>query len=231
MSESVTRPQSDDTPSDIQPVISELRLPQEPPPPARWHVSRSALLLVGGPLAGALLVWLGIVAFRSDPAPPPPAAVAEQPAPEPAPVIETQPAIDASVASSAEAEPAPEPLPEPVPETVAPESPQPSDAPLSAVNEVIPNAPQSALDTIRGTVRVSIRVTIDSEGAVVDATADDPGPSRYFERLSREASKKWTFTPANAEEPRTMLVKFNFTREGVTARAIPDEERNLTPQP
>ena len=223
MSESATQPQSD-TPSDIQPVIIEPRLPQEPPPPARWHVSRSALLLIGGPIAGALLVWLGIVAFRSDPAPPPPAAVAEQPAPEPAPVIETQPAIDASVASSAEAEP--ESVPEPVPEPVAAEPPQPSDAPLSAVNEVIPNAPQSALDTIRGTVRVSIRVTIDNEGAVVDATADNPGPSRYFERLSLEASRKWTFTPANAAELRTMLVKFNFTREGVAAYAEPDEERN-----
>ena len=80
--------------------------------------------------------------------------------------------------------------------------------------------------TITGTVRVSIRVTLDNEGAVVDATAANPGPSRYFERLSLAASKKWTFTPANSDEPRTMLVKFNYTRDGVAAYANPDEERD-----
>ena len=97
-----------------------------------------------------------------------------------------------------------------------------------AINEVLPNVPQSALDTIRGTVRVSVRVTIDKVGSVVDATAEDGGPSRYFERLAVDASKKWTFTPADLEEQRTMLVRFNFTREGVTAHTEPG---GLTPQP
>jgi TonB family protein len=92
-------------------------------------------------------------------------------------------------------------------------------APTSLINEVIPDVPRSALDTIRGTVRVSVRVNIDEEGAVLAAIADDPGPSRYFERLAVEASKKWTFTPADSEEQRIMLVKFNFTRAGTTARA------------
>jgi TonB family protein len=78
---------------------------------------------------------------------------------------------------------------------------------------------------------VSVRVTIDKAGAVVDATPDDPGPSRYFERLAVAAAKKWTFTPSNWEEQRTVIVKFNFTREGVTAQAQPDEEGDLTLQP
>jgi TonB family protein len=229
MPESATQPQSDtlaDTqPADTQPVISEPLLSQEPPrPEAKWRVSRSALLLIGGPLAGALLVWLAISIFRSDPTTPPEAT--EERAAEPAvatpPAPEAQPAIETSVASSAEAEAQAEPAPAPVaPEPLR----QQPDAPLSAVNEVTPKVSQSALNTISGTVRVSVRVIVDNAGAVVDATADDAGPSRYFERLSVDASKKWTFTPANSEEQRTMLVKFNFTREGVTARAEPDEER------
>ncbi len=40
------------------------------------------------------------------------------------------------------------------------------------------------VETIRGTVRVSVRVIVDAEGKVVAATSEDPGPSRYFERLS-----------------------------------------------
>jgi TonB family protein len=218
MPESATQPQSE-TSSDTQPIIGEQRLSQQPPP-ARWRLNRSALLLIGGPLAGALLVWLGISIFRSDPTTPP-VAVAEQPAPEPAAVIETQPATEATVASSMEAEAAPEPEPEPV----DPEPLQRPYVPLAAINEVMPAVPQSALDTIRGTVRVSVRVTIDDEGSVVDATAEDGGPSRYFERLAVDASRKWTFSPASLEGQRTILVKFNFTREGVTAHADPDEER------
>jgi TonB family protein len=66
---------------------------------------------------------------------------------------------------------------------------------------------------------VSVRVIVDKEGTVVVATADDPGPSRYFERLAIQASKKWTFAPTDSEERRIMRVRFNFTRAGTTARA------------
>lgn len=215
MPESATQPNSD-TPSEIEPVISEPLPSQEQPSPAWWRVNRGALLLIGVPLAGALLTWLGISIFSSNPTTPPAAVIEQSPT---KPAVETQPAMEATVESSAEAEP------ESVdPEPIDPEPPQQPDAPPSATNEVLPDVPQSALDTITGTVRVSIRVTIDNEGAVIDAAAANPGPSRYFARLSLAASKKWTFTPANAEEQRTMLVKFNYTREGVTAQASPDEE-------
>ena len=93
------------------------------------------------------------------------------------------------------------------------------DAPRSPVNEVIPDVPRSARETIRGTVRVSVRMIVDKEGRVLAATADDGGPSRYFERLAIEAAKKWTFTPAKSQEPEVMLVRFDFTRAGTTARA------------
>ena len=60
---------------------------------------------------------------------------------------------------------------------------------------------------------------VGKEGTVLVATADDPGPSRYFERLAIQASEKWTFAPTVSEEQRIMLVRFNFTRAGTTARA------------
>ena len=87
------------------------------------------------------------------------------------------------------------------------------------INEVLPNPSRSALDTIRGTIRVSIRVTIDRQGKVTAAVAKEPGPSRYFERLSVAAAKQWQFAPVNSDEPRTMLLRFHFTREGTTALA------------
>lgn len=96
---------------------------------------------------------------------------------------------------------------------------KPADAPTSAVHEVLPDVPRSARQTIRGTIKVSVRVTIDKNGSVLAATADNRGPSRYFERLAVEASKKWTFTPVASEARRTMLVRFDFTRAATTARA------------
>lgn len=91
--------------------------------------------------------------------------------------------------------------------------------PPTPINEVLPDPPQSALDTIRGTVRVAIRVTIDKDGNVLEATSEDPGPSRYFERLSLEAARKWTFTPVATQAQRAMLLRFHYTREGTTTSA------------
>lgn len=257
MPESATQTQSD-APADIPTAISEAPLSLEPLPAQeqlslaeRLRANKSTLMLIGGPLAGALLVWLAISVFSSKPAPPP-AVVAEQsgtqpaaetpPATEPPPAFEPQtatetPAMGPSAANSAdagtpeanpagakpaEAEPAAAELT--LAQAAAESGPQPA-APSSAINEVTPTVPQSALNTISGTVRVLVRVTIDDAGAVVDATAADPGPSRYFERLSVNASKKWQFASADSPEPRSMLVKFNFTRDGVTAQAAPDDGR------
>jgi TonB family protein len=103
--------------------------------------------------------------------------------------------------------------------SVEPEVRKQPDASPSPIREVIPNVPRSARETIRGTVRVSVRVIVDKEGRVVVAAANDPGPSRYFERLAVQASKKWTFAPTDSEEQRIMLLRFNFTRGGTRARA------------
>jgi len=167
------------------------REPSPPPPAPAPRLSRGAVAAI----VGAVLIvmgWFSIGSLRSDP-PPPPAVAAK------APVAAVEPA------------------PKPVEPTVQH---QPDAAP-SVLKEVIPDVPQSALDTIRGTIRVAVRVSIDKQGVVVAAAADDPGPSRYFKRLSIEAAKKWTFTPASSEEQRTMLVRFNFTRNGTTAHSGP----------
>lgn len=176
-------------------LVIRIKLPPQAPapPPARPPLSRLALSLVLVPVAIAL-GWWGISMFRSEPD-----SQARSTAPGPA-ASETAPAVSN------------EPLPKPAAEV--------PDAPTSPINEVLPAVSRGALNTVRGTIRVTIRVTLDKNGAVVAATADEPGPSRYFERHSLEAARKWVFTPANAEAQRTMLVRFYFKRSGVTTRAI-----------
>lgn len=174
-------------------VIRIKLIPQEAPAPPVWRRMSKSVVLMGA-VAAALLSWLGINTFRSDPLPTPAAPV---------------PAAKTTITSSAEIA------------SVESQQPPPPEAPPSSINEVLPDVPQSALDTIRGTVRVAVRVNIDPQGRVVRATAEDRGPSRYFERLSVEASKQWTFTAATANEPRSMLVRFNFTRDGAAAHASP----------
>jgi TonB family protein len=68
-------------------------------------------------------------------------------------------------------------------------------------------------------VRVSVRLIVDKQGKVFAALVDDPGPSRYFERLALDAAGKWMFPPEASRAQRLMLVRFDFTREGATAHA------------
>jgi TonB family protein len=208
------------TPSAPRLVIRVKIISKGPPrAPVRRRLSRGAQLLILGAVA-VLLSWVAISVFRTEPTSAPaategaPNSKSQSPARVPAP-IEAAPVVSD------------EPLPKPATETAETRSAelksvesevrkQPDASPSL---EVIPNVPRSARETIRGTVRVSVRVIVDKEGTVLVATADDPGPSRYFERLAIQASKKWTFAPADAEEQRIMLVRFNFTRAGTTARA------------
>jgi hypothetical protein len=74
--------------------------------------------------------------------------------------------------------------------------------------------------TIHGHVRVSVRLMVNKDGTVFASLVDNRGPSRYFERLAIDSAKKWTFTAVDGPERRLELVRFDFTREGVTARAV-----------
>jgi len=215
----VTQSQSDIPPT--QRLVIRVKLPTQEPlqPTSRPHLSRCALLLILGVFA-IPLCWLGISTFRPHSASTKQASYAKSLTPAAAHSEESsnvsdqplpKPAIEMTETNSAERDA----------RSVESEVRQQPDASPSTVTEVIPEVPRSALETIRGTVRVSVRVIVDRQGDVVAASADDHGPSRYFERLSVEASKNWMFTQANSDEQRVMLVRFNFTPAGATAHASP----------
>jgi TonB family protein len=149
-----------------------------------------ALTLVAAGIVLLILGWVAFSAFGTDPAAGKIASAEPQ---------DTTPPITAVI----------EPQP-------TPSAPQP-DTPPQPVDRVTPTASPGALKTIRGTIRVAIAVTIDPHGRVIDAVATEPGPSRYFERVSLDASRQWTFTPASNDAPRRMLLRFHFTRAGATA--------------
>ena len=90
----------------------------------------------------------------------------------------------------------------------------------SALHEVIPEVPRRARRTIHGHIEVWVRVIVDPDGSVLAAVADRLGPSRYFRRLAVEAAKDWKFPPVATPSRRLMQVRFDFTRDGTTARAL-----------
>jgi TonB family protein len=157
----------------------------------RSHKGVLALVLIA---VAAVLIWLGVRMFRSEPEIPAPAAAPAPAQKEAAPLVSEAP-----------------------PPEVQPQPP----APTLPTNEVSPSVPRSALNTISGTIVVTVRVTIDKEGKVRDASTIVPGPSRYFARLAVEAAKQWTFTPTDSGEPRSMVLRFNFRRSGATAGINP----------
>jgi TonB family protein len=89
------------------------------------------------------------------------------------------------------------------------------------VHEEIPDVPQEARRTIRGHIKVWVQVIVEQDGSVFGVLADRAGPSRYFERLAIEAAKKWTFPPTDTPARRMMQVRFDFSRSGTTAHAVP----------
>jgi TonB family protein len=90
----------------------------------------------------------------------------------------------------------------------------------AGVHEEIPDVPQRARRSIHGHVRVSVRLIVDQNGSVYAALVEDPGPSKYFERIAIEAAKKWTFPPLDSRESRLELVRFDFTGAGTTGEVV-----------
>lgn len=217
------------TSSTLRLVIRVRILPEQAREASKRHgLSRGALALTLGAVA-VLLGWIGISVLTTEPAPTPAAGERTSdaqtpppmPVPEPnhaAPAVTDQPVpeptTEAAATRSAEVEPRPTDT-----ESADAQAGKQPDASPTPINEVIPDVPKSARDTIRGTIRVTVRVIVDKQGAVLGTIAENPGPSRYFERLAVNASKKWTFAPTDSEQQRVMLVSFNFTRAGTTARA------------
>jgi hypothetical protein len=97
--------------------------------------------------------------------------------------------------------------------------------PVAAVPSVIhaqmPNVPRKALGTIHGHFRIEVLVVVDQSGTVVRGLLKNTGPSAYFARLTREAAKQWTFSPTEGPGTHEWLLRFDFTRGGVTGEATP----------
>lgn len=97
---------------------------------------------------------------------------------------------------------------------------QPALPPATVLHEVMPDVPQAIRAKIQGRVYVTVRVLVDASGTVVGALLENPGPSKYFARLADNASREWQFVPADNQSARVWLLRFEFTRDGVAARAI-----------
>ena len=175
---------------------------------ARKPTPRSIPLLLAA-LAVLGLTWAGVRMLKTSKPPIPPAV--EAPSDTAAEVLASPSQSPIEAAAVVPNEPASS-EPAPVSEDAA-------AAQSAEVHEEIPDVPSRALRTIRGHVRVSVRVIVDGDGTVFAALTDDPGPSRYFERLAIDAAKKWKFVPTDSGDQRVMVLRFDFTRQGATARA------------
>jgi len=110
------------------------------------------------------------------------------------------------------------PVPPEVSVSDQPTQPLASGSP-SVLHEENPDVSRSARGTIHGHIKVVVRVTVDRSGSVVNESLEYPGPSRYFARMATEAAKKWKFAPADNQDTRKWLLRFEFTRDGATGHA------------
>jgi TonB family protein len=188
--------------------VAQVPVPQAPVPPAAMPrpptpqpaVSRPnrrvfiAALVVG--LAVVLMVWA--VMRNSHPTLPPAPAAATVSDSKPAPSLDTP---------------------------RHPDQPTLPEARISRpmVHEEIPDVPHSARDTIHGRIKVAVRVAVDSAGNVTHAALETPGTSKYFDHVATQAAGKWKFAPAERQEPRQTVVRFEFTRSGTVAHASPSQ--------
>ena len=196
-----------------EPAPSRTASPQVAPEAARPAPSvaqspkpRALLTVMVGAVVILALGWTGVRMFRTHrtPAPPPVQAAGGS--------LSQTPRAAAPAVAEARA---------PV-SAVSATKPGQSDVTTSrlALQEVIPDVARSARRTIRGHIKVSVRVIVDQDGSVYAAVADRTGPSRYFQRLAIEAAKKWTFPPVDTPSRRLMQVRFDFSRDGTTGRAV-----------
>ena len=96
-----------------------------------------------------------------------------------------------------------------------------SSTPQTVVHQEIPDVPRSARESIRGHIQVTVRVTVDRSGNVVGESLQNPGSSRYFARLATAAARKWRFAPADHQDSRAWLLRFEFSRGSTSAHAAP----------
>jgi TonB family protein len=92
----------------------------------------------------------------------------------------------------------------------------------AVARRALPRVPESASNTITGTVKVSVVVDVDPRGRVVQAKLDEPGPSRYFARLSMAAAPDWKFTPPRVKGQivaSEWVINFGYSQADTSASA------------
>ncbi len=185
--------------------------PPEESPKQRFILPITVLLIV------ALAVWAGLhlrSSLTSSERSAPPAAASQNPeTPVSAPTEVFAPSSNANSAGSKS--PPSRHVSGPSDQRAQP----PANGSASVFHEEIPDVPRHARATIRGLIKVAVRVTVDSSGNVVDETLENPGPSKYFARLATQAARKWKFAPADDQDSRRWLLRFEFSRGGATGHA------------
>lgn len=182
-----------------QPAVPEAQDPTppstRPPDPAvpsrKSSDVRSFVVGIALLVILALAVSAGLRLFRSHPAPAQPALV---------------PPASAPASSPAEAA-----LPSPKP---------PVSVPPTVLHQEFPDLSRSTRESIRGHIIVTVRATVDRSGNVADATLQNAGSSKYFARLATAAARKWRFS-SDSQDSREWLLRFDFSRGGVTGSATP----------
>jgi hypothetical protein len=165
---------------------------------------RALLVAMLGAILILALVWTGMRLFRAH------RAVAPPPVLVPGDSSSQTPGADGRAAAEV-----------PAPASAVSTKPGRSGATApTALHEEMPDVPWSARRTIRGHIKVWVRVIVNQDGSVFAAVTDRTGPSGYFQRVAIEAAKKWTFPAADTPSQRMMQVRFDFSRDGTTGRAV-----------
>jgi TonB family protein len=112
--------------------------------------------------------------------------------------------------------PAPALPPAAAPSPVVAQNPAVSRPAPAVIHEQRPDVSRSALSTIHGRVKVAVLAVVDRTGAVVAVRLKNSGPSSYFAERAREAARKWRFAPTDGQGTHDWLLRFEFTRGGVT---------------
>jgi serine/threonine protein kinase len=207
-------------PPQAQKSAPEIKAPPPPPPPTAQKAppetkapesspKRNLLLpAIGIALVISLAVWIGSSFFGTSQAPEQPPAVA---APTPAPVAPP------TIAKPNEARTSP------ASRSSKPPSSSPAATSVDVLHQVIPDVPRKISNKITGRVLVTVRVLVDPAGNVIGTLMENPGPSKYFARLADKAAGEWKFVPSDNQAARVWLVRFAFTRDGITTRttAVP----------
>jgi serine/threonine protein kinase len=176
------------------PMVPMVPVPPESP---RRHGLVPRLAAIGSVLILAA-IWAGWQLFRTH-------SNAQQSTSVTGKTASQQPAVVPAIAS----------------QNPAAQRPGPTSTVSSVIHVQLPNVPRKALGTIHGHFRIAVLVVVDHSGTPTRALLKNTGPSPYFARLALDAAMKSRFAPADPPRNREWLLRFEFTRSGVSGGATP----------